>query len=240
MSAIYDTHEYKLSSDDMKGWAFTHRDNYITGPEAARRMGVKMDGREATVITNLGNTVKVPIKFNTWTVEPTGLHRVIQHSNGKAETLYMLKGKNPKGARSEYFSAADLHNSEEFKRFNQEIEQARQEFVQQHKKMLRAELNKKLPPVARAAAAELQPLANGTQPATAILKWFASHGFDVKSIKHPDEFFAGLIAQLKAGNMTRSWQLTSGPDGYGHQTGTQAVIDFENKKFSSYGWSSDD
>lgn len=36
------------------------------------------------------------------------------------------------------------------------------------------------------------------------------------------------------------WTMTQGPDGYGHQCGLAVKVDWAERKFGSYGWSSDD
>jgi hypothetical protein len=238
---IYDTPEYKLASRDMQGWAFTHKNNYTTAVDAAKEMGVKVDGRTVKVKANTGEMVEVPVDMNYYRIQPTKNIRVATWTDdkGKKTHVYLLKGSSPKIKSAVYVTSTDFQNSDDFKALKKEIEDGAQAYYDKHHEMLKAELSKSHPQMAKKAAKELPALADGDDAAQKIYAWFQKNKFEMRGIK-PEDFKAFAAEVKKTGHIRASFEISARPDGYGHQTGTSGEIDFAGKKISLYGWSSDD
>lgn len=236
--AIYDEPEYNLADMDMRGWAFTHRDNYISPIDAAEKEGVKVRDRSVAVTTNVGSSVEVPVVLSNYSMLPDKkFQRANLKKNGKSVTCYMVTGKDPKGVRSVYFTHDDFLNSDDFVELKKEIDTAAKNFRDKHIAYLKSELNKSFAPAAKLAMKELPGLLKDGSAATA-LKWFKSNGFDLTGISEADlEPFVNIVTST--GGVTSSFTISS-KTRWGHQEGVLVRIDFHAKKIVKHGFSSDD
>jgi hypothetical protein len=239
---IYNTQEYKLAPRDKQAWAFTHKDNYISSADAAKKMGVKTEGRSVKVKTNTGEMVDVPVKISFHSIVPDpGKFKWKNTSlDGKKHTtVYMVKGSSPNNKTAVYFTSEDYGNSEDLKALKREIDDAFREFHKQHHEMLKAELAKSHAPMAKKAAKELPELAKGNDATQKVFDWFKKNGFEMTHVKPED--FKNFVASLKKnGHVLAGFRISSKADGWGHQTGESVEIDFANKRIGKVGWSSDD
>lgn len=239
--SIHDTPEYKLASREMQGWAFTHKNNYTSAIDAAKEMGVKVDGRTVKVKANTGEMVEIPVEMNYYRIQPAKNIRVANWTDdkGKKTQVYLLKGSSPKVKSAVYVTHDDFQASEDFKALKAEIEKGAQAYFDKHHEMLKSELSKSHPPMAKKALKELPSLADGDDAAQKIYDWFKKNKFEMHGVK--PEHFKGFASELKkTGHVNTNFQISARPDGYGHQTGTDGEIDFAAKKINLYGWSSDD
>ena len=105
--SIYDTQEYKLSSQENQGWAFTHKDQYTDAVTAAKKQGVKVEGRVAKVVTNTGETIEVPIVATMYDIKPSDKFPVkffTLPGDKMQSSIFMVKGSSPKNKTAVYFS----------------------------------------------------------------------------------------------------------------------------------------
>jgi hypothetical protein len=236
--AIYNEPEYNLADMDMRGWAFTHRDNYISPIDAAEKEGVKVRDRSVPVTTNAGTTVEVPVVLSQYSMLPDKkFTKAILKKDGKRIECYMVSGKDPKGVRSVYFTHNDFLNSDGFVELKKEIDTAAKKFRDKHIAHLKSELSKSLAPSAKRAMAELPALLKDGSAADAV-RWFKSEGFDLSGMQESD--FQPFVDHVKKnGDVTSTFDI-SVQARWGHQDGVGVRIDFAGKKFVKHGWSSDD
>lgn len=239
--SIHDTPEYKLASREMQGWAFAHKNNYTTAIDAAKEMGVKVDGRTVKAKSNTGEMVEIPVEMNYYRIQPAKNIRVANWTSdkGKKTQVYMLKGSSPKIKSAVYVTHDDFQASDDFKALKKEVEDGAQAYYDKHHEMLKSELSKSHPQMAKKAMKELPALADGDDAAQKIYDWFNKNKFEMRGIKPGD--FKGFASELKrTGHVQANFGVSSSPDAWGHTTGTSGEIDFANKKISLHGWSSDD
>ena len=237
--AIYNTPEYKLASREMQAWAFTHRGHYVSAEEAARKMGVKLDGRTVKVKCNDGVEREVDVIVSHYSILPSPKYKLIQTLiDGKHQSVYMIKGSSLKIKNPIYFTMEDFTKSKDFIDIKNEIDDAFKRYHDEHHEMLRAELRKSLPSITKRAQAELADIAK-ERGEEGVYEWFVKNGFKMPHVKPSD--FKELVKSLKnTGYVISSWNVSSRPDGWGHQTGTNATIDWVKKTIGMHDWSSDD
>jgi len=239
-TAIYDTPEYKLASHDMQGWAFTHKDQYLSSVDAAEKMGMKLDNLKAKVKVNTGEEVEIPVSAKFYTVFPDSKFKSVKTPiDGVYVTAYMVKGSSPKNKTAIYFTHDDFISSQDVKKIIADIDAAAKEFRKQHNDKIKAELVKSHPPAAKKASKELPSLAKEEDAVQKVYDWFVKNGFSMGHVK--PEHLKNFVSSIKKdGHVSSKFSISSKSDGYGHQTGTSGEIDFNNKRVGIYGWSSDD
>lgn len=247
---LYDTPEYKLASREMQGWAFTHKDQYLSAEDAAKRMGVKLDNLSAKVMVTIkdktGKQVErteereIPLLSLFYSVIPSRKFKQVHYRiNGKQVTYYMVKGAKPDSKSAEYFTYDDFMASPDVKKIIETIDSAAKEFRKKHHEMMKAELVKSHPPAAKKAAKELPELAKEEGAVQKVYDWFVKNGYEMPHIK-PEHLKSFVEDVKKSGHISSQFHVSARADGYGHQTGTSGTIDFAKKAIGLYGWSSDD
>lgn len=237
--AIYDEPEYNLADANMKGWAFTHRDNYISPVTAAEKEGVIINDRHVAVIANTGIKIDVPVDLSHYSIIPNKkFQKAFLKKDGKSIACYMVSGKDPKGVRSVYFTYDDFIGSEDFKQLKKEIDDAAKRFRDKHIAYLKSELAKSHAPSAKKAAKELPVLLKDGTAADAMA-WFVANDFDVHGM-HESDFKNFVDIVKKSGHVPASFDISRQNDKWGHQHGISAEIDFASKKIVKHGFSTDD
>jgi len=237
--SIWATQEYALASPEKQGWAFTHNGHYANAIEAAEKAGVKVKGRTVKVKANDGQEHDVEVDADLYDIKPARKYpTVLSRRDGEKPVKYwMLQGTSPRGKKSVYITLSDFRSSDDLKKFKEEIETGVERYFNTHHEMLKKELAKTHAPLAKKAAEELKTAAD--DGVEGIAKWFKVHGFNLSNFK--TEWFKPLLKRIKDGHgITTQWEVNSRPDGHGHQAGANAVVDWNDKKISTYGWSSDD
>lgn len=237
---IYDTPEYKLAPEEKKRWAFTHKDQYVSSIDAAKRMGVKLDDLKVHVKINTGDTIEVDAQASYYRIAPSAKYKSLRMMvNGKYETVYMIKGTNPKQKTAEYFTLNDFDASEEVKKLAAEIMNAEKEFRKQHREMIKTELVKSHSTLAKKAMKEIPALVDQDNAEQKVYDWFVKNGFTVSYIK-PEQLKSFVKDVKRTGYIDTQFNISSKPDGYGHQTGVSGKINFDTKSIYTTSWSSDD
>ena len=238
MGAIYNEPEYNLANPDMRGWAFTHSNSYLSPIDAAEKEGVKVKDRSVMVTTNTGSQVQVPVVLSQYSMLPDKkFAQATLKKDGKRIECYMVSGKDPKGVRSVYFTYDDFLNSDDFVKLKKEIDTAAKNFRDKHLAHLKSELKRSLAPSAKQAMAELPALLKDGSAADAM-KWFKNAGFNLTGMSEAD--FQPFVDYVKkTGNVTSTFDISTRAR-WGHQDGIGVNIDFAGKKFVKHGWSSDD
>ena len=237
---ITDTQEYKLAPHDKRAWAFTHRDNYKSSEEAAAAVGIKTKGRKIKVQTNTGDEHEIEVDIHYYAIKPTAAYKKVWANVGgrSHEYVYMIKGGNPKGKTAIWFTEKMMQDSPGFIAPKKEITDAWDKYKDEQHEMLKKELAKSHAPVAKKAIEELPAIAE-KDGAAGVHEWFRKNKFDIDHLK--DEDFEDLVKSLKKnGHVISDWTIASRPDGFGHQEGTNAMIDWHGKRIGRYGWSSSD
>lgn len=237
---IFDTPEYKLASKEMQHWAFTHKDNYVSTADAAKRIGMKTEGRVVKVKANNGEMIDVPVIISFHSISPSEKFKQARHTDGKFyTTAYMVKGSSPKNKTAIFFTTKDFSESEDVKALKKELDEAFRKFHDQRHEMLKKELIKSHPALAKKAAKELPDLVKTKNPEDAVFNWFNSNGFQMLHMQPSD--FNEFVAEIKrTGDVPTTWRISAQADRWSHQTGVSGEIDFATKKVGKHGWSSDD
>lgn len=245
---VYATELYQLSSQEHRGIVFTHRDQYTGIGQIVRNAGLT-GPYDIEVTTNKGNkiTIQVAWKDQHHFAPVVDYYRttVLSLKSGYHEWAWMIKGKNPKGVRSEFFTMDDLKANQKYAELEKLVNQAHAKFRQQHFDNMQQYLLDNLPEMAKVARFEVvQSVLGATNKESAVetvINWFTSNGFNANALNNPQAYFTGLVDYIQANKcLTSSWSLEDKPDGYGHRCGVTAIIDFANRKLTTQGWSSDD
>jgi len=232
---IYSSQEYALSNQEMKNWAFTHADNYISAAEAAERVGMDLKDRSVQVVANTGQAVEVPVDISMYDIRPAKKLKIAQASvAGSRLPVVLIKGSSPAVKSAIWVTMDDFKNSDGLRELKQQIATAVQTFKDHHYEELRGALEKSLPALAKRAAHELINL----KSADAIWAWFKKNGWDMGPLG-PEVFDSMLSSMQRTGVVPRVFKLSSAQR-WGHMEGTACEIDFEKKQFHIVAWSSSD
>jgi len=235
---IYHTQEYKLSDSETQRWAFTHKNQYTNSEDAAKAHGVKTKDRIAKVKTNTGEFVDVPVELSWHTIKPTKHQFKHTKMGDKYQSICMIKGSSPKIKSAVYFTQDDFNKSPDVVAFKAEVDEAFSKHHEKHHEDMKLEMTKRLPAMAKLALKEL-PEVIEKDGVDGVDQWFKKNGFTMLHVdKNIFKNFVGLWNKEKF--IVSDWSVSSEPDGWGHQKGVSAKIDFAKKTITSYGWSSDD
>lgn len=228
MSRIWNTPQYQLSSDEDKRWATNKGYPRMDLMDIAKHVKAPTQ-KSVKVKTNIGEA-DVLVEPRMWKIEPKDLSRARFKDGNTVKTVWMIKGKSPDGKKSEWFTEQALADSEDMKEYAKELKHAQTKFFDDYFGKIALDLEKKLSPAAKKALKDNLADLILHKKFKELRKWFIDNNFaDV-----PEENEFKKLASLSG------FVATSGSDNWGHTTGSAIGIDWNDKKFYSYGWSSDD
>lgn len=228
MSRIWDYPEFELSSDEDKSWAMSKGYPRYDLMDVVKHAKLPTQ-KSVTVKTNLG-TAEITVVPVLWSLEPQGLTKTRLKDGYHYKTVWMIKGKSPTGKTSEYVTEKDLSDSDEVKTYAKEIKEAQTKFLDEYFNKLAIELHGRLSPAAKKAVKDGLAGLVLDKKTKALRQWFIDNKFD--DVPEENDF----KKMINLGGFIKK----SGVDNWGHSTGSAIGIDWKDKKFYTYGWSSDD
>lgn len=227
MSRVWDMPQYQLSSAEDKSWATSKGYPKMDLMDIAKHTKIPTQ-KSIKVKTNTGEA-SVTVEPSMWRIEPVGLHKT-KLKDGSYKTVWMVKGKTPTGKTAEWFTEKDLSDSQDVKDYAKELKDAQTKFFDDYFGKIAIDLEKRLSPTAKKALKDNLADLIYNKKFRELRKWFIDNNF----IDVPEENEFKKMASLSG------FTSTSGADSWGHTTGAAIGIDWKDKKFYTYGWSSDD
>jgi hypothetical protein len=226
---IYNMTEYFLADEEAKREAFTafhpHKTPIDLFAEFNDRPSI-----DAEVTINDGSIKNIKLECGRWGMVVPAEGEFEREVLYKGTRYYMLNSAaNPKAKTAKYFTEAHIKASPQYSefsgRYNNYLQQSREKFQQKVLEKLRSSLSLT---AQKALNENLHDLVkqNAFQE---LHDWFVAEGF---SNIPPAENFKKMY------NLS-GWTIQT-EQVYGHQQGTNQVIDWKNKRFYVLGWSSDD
>lgn len=239
--SISHTQEFKVAPGDKAMWALRHPESNKSSEEAAAHLGIQTKGNKLKVLTNTGDLAYITVDVKFYNITPTAEYKKVWASLDSKKTgdyYYMIKGGNPKGKTSIWTTAELMNKSPEFIAFKKEITDAWDKYHNEHLEMLKGELVKSHAPAAKKAVAELPAIAAESGRA-GVYEWFKKNKFELNDLK--EAHMDGLVREIKStGHVVSNWNISSRPDGYGHEEGVGVGVNWSAKVLSTFGWSSSD
>lgn len=228
MSRVWDFPEYQMASDEDKRWAMSKGYPRYDLMDIVKHVKLPTQ-KTVTVKTNLGSA-EITIAPKLWSLEPQGLTKTRLKDGNHYKTVWMIKGKSPAGKTSEYVTEKDLSDSDDVKAYAKEIKEAQTKFLDEYFGKIAIELHGRLSPAAKKAVKDGLAGLVADKKTKELRQWFIDNKFDDVPEENDFKKMVDLSGFIKS----------SGADRYGHSTGSAIGIDWTNKKFYTYGWSSDD
>lgn len=224
MSRVWNMPQYQMSSDEDKRAATNQSYPKMDLMDIAKHAKVSTQ-KTVKVKTNVGE-VDVTVEPSMWRIEPTSLTK----TRYKYETVWMVKGKSPAAKTAEWFTEKDLSDSQDVKDYAKELKDAQTKFFDEYFSKIAIDLEKRLSPMAKKALKDNLADLIYNKKFKELRQWFIDNKFtdvpeenEFKSMTSLDQFIS-----------------TSAGDNWGHATGSAIGIDWKDKKFYKFGWSSDD
>jgi hypothetical protein len=228
MSRIWNFPEYQLSSYEDQIWA-THKSYPKIDLMDIVNYAKVTPQRAIKVKTNLGYAI-INVSPDKWQILPKGLTKSYVKDGNVRKMVWMIKGKSPSGKNAEWFYDEDLSKSEDMQKYAKEIKDAQTKFYDDYFKKIAIDLEKRLPPAAKKAIKDNLAQLIHDKKTKELRQWFIDNKFENVPDENDFEKMVNLSGFIKS----------SKPDSWGHSTGTAVNIDWVNKKFTTYEWSSDD
>lgn len=221
MSKIWNSEEYSVADANLRSWA-----TQLGYPRfsAVDYMEELEDALTIDIETNVGiQSAVIPLEYGL--IEPYPSPKLPYYKD-----CWCLKGKNPLGKRAIFFTRKTFNDHPTVIALKNKILAKTNQLRDTHFEELELQLYSKLPITAKAALSDGLLQNVKAKQFEYVYGWFVAHNFsnipNIEQLSNMVNLGAIPIMQMA--------------DGYGHQTGSCIDIDWKNKSFRCFGWSSDD